>query len=152
MSANERVEQAAFEVIAGRRQVYDAEPGYCLKLVREIVQAGMGWNYDEFYSLLTYRVEGNETGPPWARSLQRSLRNLGNLVPWEEREGGDLVFNFRPARQGHVGVLVGRSLVLENTSTQRGILISGYNRLSPIEDWPYQAELEVMRLPWAPQT
>lgn len=155
MTPEERLQRLAGEVVLGRTRLYDSASGACLRVVREGVQLALSISYDAFYALVTDTVEENNTGVPWARDAQRSLRNRGCLVSFEDRGPGMLAFNSRLAwPKGHVAIIVaiheGRTLILENTSTTRGIALTGKNRLSYLEDWPFfSSAVEIMRLPWA---
>lgn len=137
--------------VEGTFRPFSDEPGYCLRVAREVIQAATGWDYDRFYSLLTRRVEGNETGAPWARSLQRSLRAAGCGVPYDLRRRGLVVANHRLGYPiGHIALIVSRdeagTWVLENTASGRGRQIDGFNRLSRLEDWPHVSAVEVFDL------
>lgn len=147
MNSNESIIAAVLAVLNGKLAIFDAESGYCLRVVREVVEDAFGWESHEFYRRYwTETVEENTTETPWARDLQRSLRLSNYGVPADERQGGDLVFCWRMGRPiGHAGVLLAADFVLENTSTERGLLVSGCNRLSRLDSWPYD-ELEFFRL------
>ncbi len=143
------IQAAALQVVLTELTIFDQNPGNCLRVVREITQAAFGISYDQFYDAMIKRVEENLEGPPWARSMQLSLRTLGYSRLFEEREGGMLIFDAGLAKEGHVGVLVSPDLILENTASKRGVLISGYNRLSHISEWRQPNKLEVAAVPWA---
>ena len=153
MTSNERITQTLLAVLFGRLSVWSSEPGYCLRVVRLVLMNALGITYDEFAARYwTHEVDDNDTGIPWARTMQRSLRegSYGMLVPYAERRAGDLAFNSALAREGHVALIVqaagGETMILENTHSQRGRVVSGYNRESRLEDWPRQGQIEIYRL------
>ena len=126
--------------------LYSEESGFCLRIARQIVMNATGLSYDDFFSLVTEKVEDNQTQWYWSRDLQRSLRRAGCSVPWDERTPGMLLFDATLAQEGHVGALVTRDRVLENTGSGRGVLIEGKNRLSHVNEWREPGLLEVMSL------
>jgi cell wall-associated NlpC family hydrolase len=130
---NERIVQAAFGVLEGRVAV-EQRPWFCLKVARQIVEAGMGWRAGEFYRRYwTHKVEENKTEVPWARDLERSLRWGGYSV--HIPQAGDLVFSHVTARPyGHVGVMLTDKLVLENTPSERGFR-KGNIAVVPLREW-----------------
>lgn len=107
------------------------QPHYCLRLVREIVEHAYGWAPMEFYHhFWTHRVEENLTNEPWARDLERSLRNAGYQVA--HPRPGDLVFNHRLAwPYGHAGVMLSDSLVLDVWPNATGPPL----RVTPVWEW-----------------
>jgi hypothetical protein len=130
---NGRIVAAAWDVVRGEL-VVETRPMFCLKVVRQIVEHAMRWKPGEFYRRYwTHKVEENRTAEPWARDLERSLRNRGLAA--KEPQAGDLVFNFRAAwPYGHVGVMLSNSVVLENTPSNRGFS-RGNIRLVPLKEW-----------------
>ena len=151
MTPSQKIAEAALRYATSGLTIYDEAPGNCLMVTRLLVQEALGWTYDQFYSLMTERVEGNEVGAPWARSMQRSLRSspYALRIPFEQRAPGDLVFAHDLAEQGHVAVIVARegdvTQVVENSASKRGRPLSGFNRQSRLEDWPTK-QFEVFRL------
>lgn len=144
-----RIAEVAYEVVAKKWVPYDEKHGYCMRLVRQIVQRALGLSYDEFKARYwTHEVEDNLTGIPWARTMQLSLREAGGCaVAFEDRQAGDLLFTWELALQGHTGVLYDRRQLIENTGSSRGLHISGFNRFSPLEDFPANPEsIEIFRL------
>jgi cell wall-associated NlpC family hydrolase len=135
VTSNERIIRSATKALAGELQLPVAT-GYCLRLVRIIVEHALGINFYATY--LTHRVErapGDDTDP-WARDLERSLREgghgiitppagansryIGNRTLRELAQPGDLLFRWDVAptkagtNVGHVGILLAHDLVLEN--------------------------------------
>ena len=89
-----------------------AENGYCLQFVREVVEHALGWPDRAFYRLYwVQRVEENDTDEPWARDMERALRDLGFAV--DTPRAGDLVFDFTYHPTGHVGVMLTDDMVLD---------------------------------------
>ncbi len=107
------------------------QPHYCLRLVREIVEYAHGWPSGHLYELYwTHRVEENTTSEPWARDMERSLREAGYQV--EHPVAGDIVFNHRVAWPfGHVGIMVSDILVLDVWPNALGPPV----RLTPVWEW-----------------
>lgn len=158
MSVNARIVQALIELLSGQGLLHSHESGYCLRNVRLVLQRALGLSYDEFWARFrTHTVADNPdpTSRYWARDVMLSLREQGKRVAFdqtgpvifEELQPGDLYFNWRLAHPvGHCGVLLtgGKdALLLENTSTQRGVKVSGYNRLSRVDEMPYPEAAEV---------
>jgi hypothetical protein len=148
VNTNELIQGAVLAAMSGQ-WTPEPEPGYCLKTVRQTVETALGWESGEFYARYrTHVVEENDTGVPWARDLQRSLRLAGYGVPYEGRQPGDLLFTHKLAPQGHTGVLLSRWHMLENTNSSRGVFVSGANRVSYLPEFPVLPEhVEIFRLP-----
>ena len=108
-----------------------AQPHYCLRFVRQVVERAYGWPAYEFYRVFwTHRVEENRTSEPFARDLERSLRNAGLQV--DTPQAGDLVFNHRVAwPYGHAGVMLSDVLVIDAWPNPRGPPL----RVTPVWDW-----------------
>lgn len=166
MSANGLlIREAALRYLDGEIQLTEDEPGLCLRVVREVVMNGLGFSYDDFYKhFYTHPVEDEPPGHRWARSVMRSLREQGRRVAYRENhpliaptalllaelEPGDILASWKVGGPvGHITVLVtgGRNaLMLDNTSTQRGLKISGFNRLSRVDERPFPESWESYRL------
>ena len=112
--------------------------GFCLQLVRIIIEDAFSWPSHTFYrwrTTIVKRTPGASTAP-WARDMEASLRAAGmdvrtprtgpagdpsryvNLTEADLR-AGDLLFRWDTALSGpdfvgHVGVFLGHGLVLEN--------------------------------------
>lgn len=128
------IASAASKVIAGELNV-ETSPWYCLKVTRQIVEHAYGWTPGEFYQhYWREKVEENTTDEPWARDLERSLRNMGYAVP--TLEPGYLIFDYTKAKPwGHVAVMLTSELLLENTPAPRGFRGRGALRVTHIREW-----------------
>ena len=116
---------------------------YCLRLVRQVVEAAYGMPDGAFYDLYwTHRVEENTTNEPWARDLERSLRAAGLTVTTPK--AGDLVFNHALAwPYGHAGIMLSSILVLDVWPHATGPPL----RVTPVWEW---APTTIIRLPGGP--
>ena len=130
---NLKIVRAAWEVIQGSLPV-ERRTGFCLRVVREIVEHAYGWKPGEFYDRYrTTKVEENHTHEPWARDLERSMRNAGLAVP--APQAGDLIFNYKLGwPYGHVAVMLSHTMVLENSSVRRGFSRGNIN-LVTLKEW-----------------
>ena len=142
VSSNELVVDSAYKVLRGEMTV-PTEAGYCLQLVRLVVEDAFDMHSHEWYNWLTYPVERapGDDRSPWARDMERSLNAAGmsiaaptsapktiedRYVPMVElasvTQPGDLLFRWDVAKTkagtfiGHVGVLLPGGMVLENVS------------------------------------
>jgi hypothetical protein len=117
-----------------------AQPHHCLRFVRQVVEHAYGWPPMGFYERYwTHRVEENRSGEPWARDLERSLRNAGYQVATPQ--AGDLVFNHAVAwPYGHAGVMLSDVLVIDAWPNPRGPPL----RVTPVWDWK---PTTIIRLP-----
>ena len=125
----------------------ETRPGYCLKVVRQIVEDGLDLAPGEFYHRWIYpnfKLKPGETPedikPYWARGAERALREAGLAVhSVKDAEPGDLVFSWRSSYPyGHVGVLLDGKLILENTyARRRGWKRDGQGalRITPMREW-----------------
>ena len=146
MDTSELIQDAVIDALEGRLEVFDSGPGYCLRVLRQITSAALGLSYESFYALLTHRAPGNDEGVPWAASLMVSLQAAGLEIPRGEAVGGCLAFTDKLAPQGHCGVLLSRTLLYENTGSQRGAQVSNYNRLSRVDELPEPDSWHFFRL------
>lgn len=121
---NEPIVQKGWEIVLGDPLLDGMPHGYCLKAVRVLVEKSLGWEPFQFYE--KYGVTRTSGAPPgrqdwswWASDIEASMKQLGLAVPYDERQPGDLVFNYRAAKPyGHVGLLLERPLVLELVSPE----------------------------------
>jgi hypothetical protein len=173
MTNNERITRASYALVRGTSPVTAPRVGgFCLQLVRLVIEDAMRWPSHEFYRRhLTHRVEraaGDDTDP-WARDVERTMRMQGHAiavpasgnryVTKEEiatfAEPGDILYRWDTARTpagtfvGHVGILLHGDLVLENVNPafRKRSLHNSHNRtltLTGIEDF---AVTLVARLP-----
>lgn len=148
------IARAAYGVLRGELAVPE-KSGLCLQLVRLVVESAYGMKPHGFYNWLTHPVERlpGDDHDPWARDMERSLREAGmaSLLPDEGRyvsaerlaaggNPGDLLFRWDTAKNrqgshvGHVGILLGGGLVLENVNPayRPGSLVRGATALTPI--------------------
>lgn len=126
MTTNDLIVSAAVDAANGKISTLPSKPGYCLAFVRCVIERAL-WSgqwrlYDEFLVVGTSR-RGNTPAErlreakvdPWASDFEASAKRLGWAVPALLRKPGDLVFNHNAAAPiGHVGILLSRSLVIEN--------------------------------------
>lgn len=152
---NEKIVQSLLEHLRGRYSLPD-EPMMCLASVRTVVERaryGGRWAfYSEFLVAETSMRTGRDIGrglsqaDPWAADLEASMKALGLVVPFEERQPGDLIFNWQAAKPyGHIGLLLAHDLVAENIDPGwRPFSINLYDEegdpryvsLTPLEHFP----------------
>lgn len=155
----ENIRGAVIAYLDGLLPIHDSASGDCLWVVRELVQAGLGWNYDEFYAVFhTHAVEEEPEGKKWARSAMLSLREQGRRVAFNdtqpvvlsEVEPGDILCSWKVGGPiGHISLALSGgvdALMVENTSTTRGVRVSGFNRLSRLDERPFPETWEAFRL------
>ena len=158
-TVNERIVESAFAMLRGEISA-PKRAGMCLALVRIVIEDALGLQPNEWYHVWrTYIVPRGpgESYDPWARDMERSLRNAGMEVALPRGGGpkgdedryvilledllrpGDLLFRWdSPQRPGHVGILLPGNLVLENVfNGYRPVgLWSGPTALTPLGSWP----------------
>jgi hypothetical protein len=161
---NAAVVESAYKVLRAELQVPD-QAGFCLKLVRLVVEDAYGMRSHEWYKWRTHPVERapGDDDSPWARDMERSLRLAGmavalppeNVQKPEDRyvstlhlasvcEPGDLLFRWDVARTkqgtfvGHVGILMPGGMVLENVSPRSRLysFTRGVTVLTPVANFP----------------
>lgn len=159
-----QIADALHVVLEGQLAVYDEKPGYCLRVLRQVVEYGLRLKPGEFYARYrTHTVDDNldPVRNVWARDVMRSLREQGMRVAYDdnrslilrELQAGDLIFSWKLGEpQGHCAVVYtggANALCFENTGSQRGVRVSGFNHLSRVDDltlhWPHS--WEAFRLP-----
>jgi len=127
LTVNERIVKAAVAAANKRIPNLPQESGYCLKFVRMVVEWGLFDGRAEFYKRFLVAGtsgRGSELTPaqrlaearqdPYAADMEASAKALGWAIPSAFRRAGDLVFDHNAAKPvGHVGVLIGRGMVLE---------------------------------------
>ena len=101
-----------------------SKPWMCLSLARRIVEAAHFNGEYAFYSkYLVKRTsmararnkDGSADMTPYASDIEASMKALGFVIHKDNRQAGDLVFNWQAAKPfGHVGVLLDRDTVIEN--------------------------------------
>ena len=158
MSRSEDIVDSGMRVLEGDLKV-PTQSGYCLKLVRLVIEDAMGWPSHKFYEYRTDIVERHprDDKSPWARDMERSLHNQGMTVlnpePGEryvspvkiidEARPGDLLFKWNSARTrsgtfvGHVGILMHNNLVLENINPayRARSFMRGVTGLTPLSEF-----------------
>ena len=150
----EAILESAYLVAQGRGRVPTDKQGrnvsgLCLAQTRMIIEDAFGWPSHFWYE--KYVTEWVQ--PPgydrrlghWARDAERSLRNLGMAVPYENRAAGDLLFKWKSAYSmqwgayiGHVGVLIDGDLVLENINPRFRLgegFMRGSTGITPVDAW-----------------
>lgn len=133
------VVELALDVLNGNFTT-DTTPGYCLRVVREIVEAAFDVPERALYNRVIVpqwrRLEKGSTPFYWASSAEVALRSLG--LHTNDPEPGDLLFSSSASRPyGHVGILLDGDLVLENTMANRGWRKPGMGavRLTPLSEF-----------------
>ncbi len=152
VTSNERIVEAAWDGLAGKYWLPD-QPGMCLAFVRVIVERALELPERHFYrAWVTQRVETTfpaATRDPIARDAERSFTALGWNVPFEERQPGDLLFDFSAAYRrdwgttlGHTAILLEGDRIAENTEhPSRGLRKLSTTRLptaialTPLEEF-----------------
>lgn len=136
MTTNERITRTAYEFAAGLH-ASPTRPGFCLQLVRLIVETALGLPAFEFYRDLerVERAPGDDQDP-WARDVERTFRNRGWAVLTPEdgkryvppiailagAEPGSILHRWDAAKTtsgtfvGHIGILLHGGLVIENVN------------------------------------
>lgn len=125
----------------------ETSPGYCLKFVRQAVEAALKLGDTGFYRVITERADPKHSGF-WARDAQKSMRALGWSVSPDLENGqlepGDIVCNFRVSKPyGHIGIYVGEvaisststlkvPCVIENQDARRGKRVLGAISITPL--------------------
>lgn len=161
MSNGDLIRGAILAYLDGELEVWDSEPAYCLRQVRNVLSAALGLSEKEFWTLYATHIVDDHSRPIksyWARDVMLSLREQGRRVAYTEAEPlviselkpGDILASWRLARpEGHIMLIHSggpNALALENTSTLRGTKVSGYNRLSRVDELPYAGSWEAFRL------
>jgi cell wall-associated NlpC family hydrolase len=139
---NDLIVQAVYDAMAGKYPIEQA-PMFCLKVVRQVVERAFGWSAGTFHkNYWKEKVEENKTKEPWARDVQRSLRNMGKQIPFNERQAGDLVFIWQAAfPYGHVGILMfDGDFIFENAPGDRGFE-KGNIRISHLSEIRHSVEV-----------
>jgi hypothetical protein len=149
VTINQKIARSALDVLAGTLKI-ETRPWFCLRAVRQIVQAATGADFYGRYlvketSMREGKHVGNSRNDPWAADIESSLRHLGLSVKPEDMRAGDIVCSWKSAKPyGHIGIALGPDLVLENSPTQRGFSKAyrhpdgkvGYINLCPVTEFP----------------
>lgn len=149
---NERIRAAAWQAARGKLKGVPRKHGFCLQLVRLVVEAALELRSHELYDRLlivgTTRRPGGEAEraaaarqDAWAADLEASMKRLGAGIPFADRRAGDLLFNYHAAEPfGHVAVLLDRDTVLENVNPAfrpASIHLAPALVLTPVEAVPW---------------
>lgn len=154
---------SAYKILNGQL-VAPQHPGFCLQLVRLIVEDAYGMKPYSFYDWLTHPVERAEgdNHEPWSRDMERSLREAGMrhdfgaqryAHPYDietQCDPGTLLFRWDTARTkqgtyiGHVGILMPGGMVLENVNPAHRInsFFRGVTALTPLKDFRVTSVIE----------
>jgi len=142
----------------GELDVPRVTSGYCLRLVRIVLENALGWPDEELYRRFPNKIETNtpQPRPFWSRDVQRSLRDADWMVPLEERQPGDILAYWRAALNthgdyvGHIGILLPGGFILENIDPAYraglGAFSSNALSLTPADRWGL-GEVEAFRVP-----
>jgi hypothetical protein len=154
MTTNEKVIKAAWQFYKSPPKWALNEAGWCLRLVRAVVERAEGLPDMGFYN----KYVKQKADPPHdgfiARDAEKSLRALGYAIKPDQVMPGDLVFKFDVKYNsdfwvGHVGIIIAQGVVLENARPEwrNGGLFDnkGNVLLSDFEQWP--AVTTYIRLP-----
>jgi hypothetical protein len=160
MTPNERIARSALLAAQGKLPAVALAPGWCLKVVRLIVEHalfdGQYAMYGKWLSAGTTRRPGDAAArlaaaqdDQWAADFESSCKLNGFAVSLADRQAGDLIFNHNGAVPfGHVGILLTPDWVLENISAAHrpdSIPLTPRNlMLTPITNRPWTL---VARLP-----
>jgi len=147
-STNKKIVEASYRALLGQTLVENSSSGWCLRVVRQIVQDALRIGHDDFYARFL-KVKASETDPnvPYARDIQVSLRSLGYSVSEENIMPGDLFFSWKPMPYGHTGIVLTTDYVLENSSGSRAVARNGFLCVSKLEDIKKVMPLEFFRIP-----
>lgn len=158
------IARSVLQAMNGNLVVWDEEPKYCLRVTKEIVASALNMSWQGFYDHYRTNYAANNPDPAlyvWARDMMVSFREQGLRVA-ESEDGGIVYADLRPGDliaswklggdPGHIAVLLTgglNALAFENTGSSRGVHISGYNRLSRVDELTlnYPLSWEAYRLP-----
>jgi len=147
-STNKKIVEASYRALLGQTVVENGSSGWCLRVLRQVVQDALRITHDEFYSrFLILKASDTDPETPYARDLQVSLRALGYQVSEEDYVPGDLFFSWKPFPYGHAGIVLTKDYVLENSSGARSIARNGFLCVSSIEEIKKIMPVEFFRLP-----
>lgn len=163
MGVSERIVTSVYAAMRGALPVPRRESGYCLRLVRIVLENALGWPDEELYRRFPDQVESNTPKPRafWARDIERSFRDEGWSIPLTEAQPGDIAAYYDAAPNewgdlvGHIAILMpgddGNLWVFENIDQKyregRGAFSSGALSLTPMVAWGIGREIEVFRVP-----
>lgn len=152
MNTNEKIVASALKASNHLIRGIPSKPGWCLQLVRLIVEDALFDGRVQLYA--THLVAGTTRRPgtaierqkaakldPWSSDFEASVKKLGLAVPFMLRKPGDLIFNHNAAKPfGHVGILITRDLVLENIDPNyrpKSIHLTHSMSITPVRNHPW---------------
>lgn len=163
MDLSERIVHSVYKAMRGALPVPRQESGYCLRLVRIVLENALGWPDEELYRRFPNQVEGNTPKPrPWfARDIERSFRDEGWGVPLSEAQPGDIAAYYDAALNeyseyvGHIAIVMpgddGNLWIFENIAPEyregRGAFASGALSLTLFDAWGIGKAIEIFRVP-----
>lgn len=147
-STNDKIVESAYKALTGHLRVENTSGGWCLRVVRQIVQDALGIGSDAFYErFLSLKASSTDPNVPCARDIQVSLRRLRYSVNESDIIPGDLFFSWKPMPYGHVGIVLSSGFVLENSPGFRAVTRNGFLCVSRLEDVKKTMPLEFFRIP-----
>lgn len=148
LGTNSKIIESSYKALSGQLRVENTSGGWCLRVVRQIVQDALHITHHEFYErFLTIKASNTDPNIPYARDVQVSLRHLGYSVSESDIMPGDLFFSWKPMPYGHVGIVLSSDYVLENSSGSRAVTRNGFLCVSRLEDVKKTMPLEFFRIP-----
>lgn len=148
MKTNQKIVESAYQAMFGTLRVENSSGGWCLRVVRQVVQHALDINHAEFYRrYMIQKASGTHPDIPSARDVQVSLRALGYSIPESDIQPGDLFFSWKPMPDGHVGIMLNSEYALENTSSRRPVARNGFLGVSRLVDLKEVYPMEYFRLP-----
>lgn len=150
MRVNESITQVVSKVISTEiRLMYETTPGMCLAVTRQVIEKALNkpphWLYQNYVTSWVAPTDYDRIHGHWARDFERDAKRLGWAIPINNRQPGDIIFNWRAAYSdryndyiGHVGILWKDDLIFENI--EPGYRPISFQRkalsLTPFGDWP----------------
>lgn len=133
------IDNAARAAALGEYRIPFERAGMCLAMNRYVTEFGLGWPDHELYRRVVTYESALTAGDPehYAADAEESFIQRG----WYGTtvQPGDWLFSHIPLREKHTGItfrgLDGRLYVLENTAYNRGTLLYGAIRVTPLEQW-----------------
>ena len=163
MTPNERIVQAAYDVLRGDVDAEPHEAGLCLALVRVVIERafyGGHWRFYDLHRSVVVQPDERASDAPYARDLEAALRAQGMAVSLartgpagdpvryvdddalRDVEPGVICFRWDTAKDrngvyvGHVAIVLPGRLILENVASRHGSLSRGPTKLSRLGAWP----------------
>lgn len=140
---NTKILESSLKAWGGQIAVENSSGGWCLRVVRQIIQDALGIDHAEFYRrYMTHQAVGTDPAIPYARDVQYSLRQQGLAV--KVAKAGDIGCSWRPMPYGHIWIYISPSIVLENLDGSRPFAKRGYLGLTHVND--LKIPIEIFRL------